>query len=144
MIFRIDFSENYVAKFATEVQSIHFGASKKQIALNTGVCYALKDEKVQTVSFASASDNLDHQAHAVWAHLRPILERSAEEFPDTHTVHMFSDGPTSQYRNRIKMYLYKTMMPQYFSKLVSVTRNFSEAGHEKGPMDGVGGDFEEE
>lgn len=139
LIFRIDFSENYVAKFATEVQSIHFGASKKQIALNTGVRYALKDEKVQTVSFASASDNLDHQAHAVWAHLRPILERSAEEFPDTHTVHMFSDGPTSQYRNRINMYLYKTMMPQYFSKLVSVTWNFSEAGHGKGPMDGVGG-----
>lgn len=37
------------------------------------------------------------------------------------------------------MYLFKTMMPQYFSKLATVTWNFSEAGHGKGPMDGVGG-----
>ena len=33
----VDFSKNYNCKYANEVQSTHFGASKKQISLHTGV-----------------------------------------------------------------------------------------------------------
>lgn len=32
-----DFSECYEAKLANEVQSMHFGASKRQISLHTGM-----------------------------------------------------------------------------------------------------------
>lgn len=139
LIFRIDFSENYVTKFSSEVQSTHFGASKKQICLNTGVRYAFSNGKVESLCFASVSDSLDHQAHAVWAHMRPVLEKSAEEFPNTSSIHIFSDSPSSQYRNRYNMYLFKTLMPQYFDNLKTISWNFTESGHGKGPMDGVGG-----
>lgn len=37
LLFHVDFSQNYVAKLATEIQSMHFGASKKQISLHTGL-----------------------------------------------------------------------------------------------------------
>ena len=35
----IDFSENYYCKYSAEIQSVHFGASKKQISLHTGVFF---------------------------------------------------------------------------------------------------------
>ncbi|WAR17202.1 hypothetical protein MAR_031796 [Mya arenaria] len=41
-ILHIDFSENYVCKMRDEVQGMHFGASKKQYTLHTGVKY-IKD-----------------------------------------------------------------------------------------------------
>lgn len=75
LIFRIDFSENYVGKHSEEIQSAHFGASKKQVSLHTGIIYVKnKDGQLETKSFCSVSDNLDHQAHAIWAHMDPILK----------------------------------------------------------------------
>ena len=35
----IDFSEKYYCKYSAEIQSVHFGASKKQISLHTGVFF---------------------------------------------------------------------------------------------------------
>lgn len=36
----VDFSENYLCKYATEIQSVHFGASKKQVSLHTGAFFS--------------------------------------------------------------------------------------------------------
>ncbi|XP_073962720.1 uncharacterized protein [Choristoneura fumiferana] len=58
----IDFSENYVCKLATEVQSMHFGASKSQVTIHTGVLYA-KEKKPQ--SFASISASNEHGPEAI-------------------------------------------------------------------------------
>lgn len=33
----IDFSENYVCKLATEIQAYHFGGSRKEVTLHTGI-----------------------------------------------------------------------------------------------------------
>jgi len=41
----IDFSENYVCKMATEIQSMHFGASKKQLSLHTGIVFTKTQQK---------------------------------------------------------------------------------------------------
>lgn len=38
----IDFSENYACKYAIEPQSVHFGASRENISLHTGVWYTQK------------------------------------------------------------------------------------------------------
>jgi len=35
-IIHVDFAENYVSKWDSEIQSAHFGASKKQLSLHTG------------------------------------------------------------------------------------------------------------
>lgn len=38
-IIHFDFSENYACKYSQEIQSAHFGGSKKQISLHTSVIY---------------------------------------------------------------------------------------------------------
>lgn len=139
LLFRIDFSENYVCKYSEEVQSVHFRASKKQISFDTGVRYASVQGNIQKLCFASASDNLDHQSHAIGAHMRPILEESNQAFPLTEAVHIFSDSPSSQYRNKNNISFFATVTPLYWPILKRVAWNYTEAGHGKCPMDGVGG-----
>lgn len=136
----IDFAENYVLKFSSEVQSMHFGASKKQLSLHTGVYYIRKDkEPVKSIGFCSVSENLDHQAHAIWAHLQDVLTKLSESFPGTKKIHFFSDGPTGQYKNRNNIYFLLTKVPTLFKNLKCISWNYSASGHGKGPMDGIGG-----
>ncbi|XP_054720926.1 uncharacterized protein LOC129230544 [Uloborus diversus] len=51
LCFHIDFSENYELKLHKEVQSMHFGASKKQICLHTVMMYANVAGKIEPKSF---------------------------------------------------------------------------------------------
>ncbi|CAL8270957.1 unnamed protein product [Arctogadus glacialis] len=37
---------------------------------------------------------------AIWQHLEPILREIRERFPDVTTIHFFSDGPCTQYKQR--------------------------------------------
>lgn len=137
VMIQIDFSENYTMKYANEIQSTHF--AKKQLSIHTGVYYLQKgNSDLKSNSFATVSENLDHQAHAVWAHMKPIVTTILE---NTHidTFHIYSDGPTSQYRNRTNVTLWILTLIKDFQQVKKSTWTFSEAGHGKGPMDGVGG-----
>lgn len=139
ILFQVDFSQNYVAKFSTEIQSVHFGASQKQISLHTGAMYVKTPKEVLCSTFCTVSDNLDHHAHGVWSHMKEILVKCQNDYPNTKCVHFFTDGPTSQYKNKTNVFLMKLLLPQYFPNLQSFTWNYSEPGHGKGVMDGVGG-----
>ena len=44
---KVDFSDNYVTKYANAVQSQHFGASQNQVTLHTGVLYLGESAKPQ-------------------------------------------------------------------------------------------------
>lgn len=138
VVLRIDFSENYVCKCSTEIQAMHFGASKVQLSLHTGVQYEVKNDEVSSQSFTSVSDCLDHASFAIWAHLKPILVKINEN-PKFDTIHVISDSPSGQYRNRFTMYLIPKILPKISPNIKNFTWNFTEAGHGKGPMDGVGG-----
>lgn len=137
LLFQIDFSENYVTKYNNEIQATHFGASKRQLSLHTGVYY--KSNHSKGICFCSVSETLDHRAHAVWAHMNSILKKLSAEHPSITKVHFFSDGPTSQYRNRTNIYYLLTQVPALFKNISLISWNYSESGHGKGPMDGVGG-----
>jgi hypothetical protein len=39
VLLHIDLAENYLSKMSKEIQIMHFGASKSQITLHTGVYY---------------------------------------------------------------------------------------------------------
>jgi hypothetical protein len=142
----MDFSENYICKYSAEIQSVHFGASQQQITLHTSVMYYHKSlqetedgscDDIRSLSFCTVSDNLRHDACAVWAHINPILKYIVETFSTIDTIHFQSDSPTAQYRNKTNFFLLA-----YFSEkfaLKAVTWNFTESGHGKSPADGVGG-----
>lgn len=39
IILQVDFAENYLCKYSSEIQAVHFGDSHKQASLHTGVAY---------------------------------------------------------------------------------------------------------
>lgn len=131
IMIHIDFSENYLCKYADEIQSMHFGGSRRQISLHTGIAYMA--DKV--MPFCTVSDNLKHGPAAIWAHMRPVLEYITS---DRHyeTIHFISDGPTTQYRNKHNFFLWpRTVVDHGFHRS---TWNFLEASHGKGAADGIG------
>ena len=107
-IIHIDFAENYVAKLQREIQSSHFGASKSQITLHTGVYYVGPECKAKT--FCSLSDCHDHSPSGIWAHLDPVLDKIQQEHPMVDTLHFISDGPKTQYRQKANFFLFSRML----------------------------------
>ena len=133
----LDFSQNYVLKYSTEIQSVHFGASKKQASLQTGVFYyKTSSGKIEHISFASFSDCLRHDASAIWALLAPVLELVLAHVPLLELIHFQSDGPSNQYKNKTNFFLFKKWCK---NKKVKGTWNFTGAGHGKSGADSVGG-----
>lgn len=127
-----DFSQNYECKMSEEVQSMHFGASKTQVTLHTGVIFFKGGQK----SFCTVSPSNVHQPHAIWAHLKPIINLGKTFVSNIKRIHIFSDGPSSQYRQKNNFFLIN-----YFSSFynVDITWSFSESGHGKGVADAIGG-----
>nr|CAH7753912.1 unnamed protein product [Callosobruchus chinensis] len=136
----IDFSENYACKYHSEVQSHHFGGSRNQVTLHTAVMYHFSPEAQtkQVTSYCTVSSNQNHGPSAIWAHLHPILSAVQKGHPAVTTVHFFSDGPATQYKQKINFYL---MATRFFEKygFSKISWNFFESGHGKGAADGVGG-----
>ncbi len=128
----IDFSENYNCGFGSEVMAVHFGASHQQATLHTGILYVGEE----AIPFTSVSDCRRHDPAAIWSYLSPVLDYVSQNYPDVSKVHIFSDGPTTQYRNKTNFYLFSREL--YIRGFDGGSWNFSEAGHGKGAADGVG------
>lgn len=130
-IVHIDFSENWTCKYASAIQSTHFGAANQQVTLHTGVLYT----HLGTSSFCTLSPSKRHDPVAIWAHLLPIMKDLRQK--DITVVRFFSDGPTTQYRNRSNIYLFSSLL--FDMGFDGATWNYFEAGHGKGAADGIGG-----
>ncbi|XP_035444273.2 uncharacterized protein LOC118277191 isoform X1 [Spodoptera frugiperda] len=128
-----DFSESYEAKLASEIQAMHFGASKNQITLHTGMVYW----RDKSQSFCTIAESNNHQPPAIWAHLTPIIRLIQEETPNVDVIHFFSDGPSSQYRQKNNFFLFAHFAKEL--QLSFATWSFFESGHGKSVADGIGG-----
>lgn len=94
VMIHIDSSENWVCGYGSEIQSVRYGASKKQITLQTGMIFLNKTPE----SLYTVSDSLPHGPDAIWAHVQPILTDIKLTNPDVSKIQIFSDGPVTQYR----------------------------------------------
>ena len=128
----IDFSENYACKYMNEIQSFHFGASRNQVCLHTGVFY----KKDLTQAFCTISPNTRHDPASIWAHLDPIL--MSDFATNVEILHFMSDSPSTQYRCAKNFFLFHNLAHKKYG-LKHATWNFTEAGHGKSAADGVGG-----
>lgn len=88
--------------------------------------------------FATISESLRHDSFAVMAYLQDALDFYMPQLNDMKTLHIISDGPTTQYKNRTMFYLITQKLPRRNPQIKELTYNFSEAGHRKGPADGIG------
>ena len=102
-LIHVDFSENYTCKYAKEIQSMHFGGSHDQATLHTGVYYL--QSRPDATSFCSISESRRHDPAAIWAHLAPVLTSIKSSNPHVDTLHVFSDGPATQYRQKANFYM---------------------------------------
>ena len=110
-----------MCKFSEEAQAMHFGASKVQLSLHTGVQYTCGAKESSPKSFATVSSCLDHGAHAIWAHLQPVLQDINAKNPEIDTMHIVSDGPTAQYRNRFNLWYMSHVLPKMCPNIKNVT-----------------------
>jgi hypothetical protein len=65
------------------------------------------------------------------------LQELRTEHPEIVDLHFFSDGPTTQYRNKLNFWLLSTLI--YDMGFHSASWNFFESGHGKGAPDAIGG-----
>lgn len=105
LFLHIDFSQNFQCEFAAEPQSVHFGASRHQVTIHTGVIYSIYSKDLKE-GFATLSPSLSHNAQAIIAHLRPILSAYLSRFPNVVNLHFLSDSPNNQYRNGKMFFFY--------------------------------------
>ncbi|CAG9782204.1 unnamed protein product [Diatraea saccharalis] len=141
-LLHIDFPENYNCKYGQEIQSAHFGGSKIQLSLHTSVYYYTQSEPsnnyTKNNSFCTVSENINHDPVLICVHLHALINRILELSPNLKTLHILSDGPSTQYRNKSMFHLIATYLSKEFG-VNSIIWHYSERGHGKGAPDGVGG-----
>lgn len=136
-ICHMDFVENYTCGFAEEIQSAYF--DKNTVTLHPVVIYR-KDEtenEVKHKSLVVVSDELSHTSSTVFAIMKQVITEVKEILPNVEVVHYMTDSPTSQYRNKQIFSIvaqHDTIFPG-----IRASWLYFEAGHGKGPCDGVGG-----
>ena len=91
VLIQVDFSENYTCIAQDEIQSFHW--KQDQVSLLT--CAMWHNGNLNTLVLAS--DNLDHSKETVVAYMDVILDQIPEHVQD---ISVWSDGPSSQFKNR--------------------------------------------
>lgn len=118
---------NCSCKTADEIQSAYWNQS--QVTLHPMALY-FRDKDTLSLkhkSFVAGRDCLTHASSTVLAILDDLFALDIPELQNLNRVHYCTDSRTSNYSNR---YIFETIMNH---------TNYFEAGHDKGPCDGVGG-----
>ena len=130
---QMDFAENWNVNFSEEVQSAYY--AKDAITVHPAVVHVAGDDGPRAHSYCIVSDDRQHDAPAIMAILAMLTEQIKKDFPAVKTIHYCSDSPSSQYRN-ISMFSIICKHLELFG--IACTWSYFEAGHGKGPCDGVG------
>ena len=127
---RLDWSENLVLFQTRQEKGAYY--TEIQVSLHPFVVYQNKDSSVVISSYCGISDYTNHRAPATWVSLERVLSQMNDKITDVTIV---SDSPTSQYRNKYMMWYIQSYAIKKDMKLTWV---YTEAGHGKGPADGIG------
>lgn len=137
VILQMDFAEDYHCQNTDEVQNAYFGAAN--VTIFPVVAYYKQqqtDQELSVQSFAIISNEESHDASAVYAFLQKLLPVVKELVPETKQVFYWTDSPTSQFRNKSVFQIISKHESEFGCK---ANWNYFEAGHGKGPCDGIGG-----
>ena len=124
---RVDWFENANLFQARQEKGSYY--HNIQVSVNAIVAYQSSGASCH----GTISDAKSHKAPAVWASLEKVL--ISFNLEQLKYLNVISDSPTSQYCNKYNA---------FFTKQFAVENNihiywvFTESGHGKGPMDGVG------
>jgi hypothetical protein len=132
---QMDFAENYSCGHLEEEQSAYF--EKTQITVHPVVVHLDNEEGERChKSYVMVTNERSHNAIAVLSFMKKLIVELKLLLPDLEMIHYLTDSPTSQYRNRLILNVIAHHQ-QLFG--VPASWQYFEAGHGKGPCDGVGG-----
>ena len=132
---QVDYAENWNIVFFNEISAAYY--DKNQITIHPMVVHIRgADNEVNVLPFVGVSSIMSHAFPTNFCFLSRLMAILKEEFPSLRFVHLISDSPSSQYRNRGVVHFIAK-----FQSLFNMEAFWSwlEAGHGKGPCDGVGG-----
>ena len=129
---RMDWSENLnLQQTREEEKSAYY--HDITVLVKTAVIY---EASGKVTAAATISDAKSHGAAAAWASLMKILKSvGLETMQGKQCMFVITDSPLNQYHNGAEMYLTKKYAEEHGIEVIWV---FTESGHRKGPMDGVG------
>ncbi len=131
VLIQMDFAESYNCTAREAVQNAYFAEPK--VSLHPTVVY----HNSQHYSYVFVSDSQAHNAQAVLVIISKLMPIIKNEIVNNlkHVIY-FTDSPTSQYRN-CSIFNAVVNHRQMFG--CDAHWNYFEAGHGKGPCDGIGG-----
>jgi hypothetical protein len=127
----MDFAENFNCTSVEQPQNAYW--NNTSVTLHTMVVYLPDGEEHH--SFVAVSDEMSHGPATVYAIIRKLVPYVKSIYSRLTDIHYLTDSPTSQYRNKT-IFLILTLHKEEFG--VSARWNYLEAGHGKGPCDGLG------
>ena len=82
------------------------------------------------------SDDLNHTKYSVYVYIQYIFNHLKTTYPDIEYINIFSDGATSQFKQR---FLFSNLYAWEMEYGFTITWNFFATSHGKGVVDGIGG-----
>ena len=133
-IVQMDYAENFGIRFYNEITEVYY--NNQQITIFPMVVYTKEQGKLCHRSYVGITDDTNHTAPTSFSFISCLVTRIRVTNPSIETIHFITDSPTSQFRNRTIAHLV-SHFHHYLKMKASWT--WLEAGHGKGPCDGVGG-----
>ena len=135
VIVQMDFAENYSCRSLDEIQTAYWNLTA--VTLHPMVVYYKNaEDQLEHKSVVAVSDELSHSAGTVCAFIEELIPQIQKLKPEVKRIHYWTDSPTSQYRNR---YIFQVVASHEETYNITAQWNYFEAGHGKGPCDGLGG-----
>lgn len=131
IVVEVDFSENFTIKDQNEIQSAHW--THKQATLFTSHAWVGADNNEPMIHW---SDNLEHGKLAVYEFMKNIFAHLKNKYPAVQNIDVFSDGPSSQFKQR---FLFSNLHIWEKEFNIKLTWHFFATSHGKGVVDGIGG-----
>ena len=135
VLVQMDFAEDYKCQSQDEIQSAYWNTT--QVTINPAVVYYKDDDNLKHKRFVFVSDEPGHNASTVYAILKKLIPEIKIIIPDLKMVHYWTDSPASQYRNKSIFNI--VCNHEKWLEGGAAAWNYFEAGHGKGPCDGIGG-----
>ena len=95
IVLQVDFSENATITAQKKVQAAHWHHGQATVF----TIHAWIDSTTN-FSMVVISDDLNHTKYSIFVFMQCILQCLREKFPHIKYVNVFSDGPTSQFKQR--------------------------------------------
>ncbi|XP_065058999.1 uncharacterized protein LOC135686653 [Rhopilema esculentum] len=130
-VLHVDFSENALLRDQDEPQSAHW--THNQAGLFTAYFWRTQ---VSGESHIIVTDDVNHTKDQVWTFITTLLEDFTGRHLDIETIDIFSDGTSTQFKQR---YLFSNLSKWESTFGIKVNWHFFATSHGKGVIDGIGG-----